>query len=104
MQEAAERVSLVINDRMKSPLICRFGDNRIQFSCTTPLGSANDSISCEMQGDEVEIGFNSRFLQDALKNSETDELTLELGGALSPMKLLPVSGDGFLFLVLPVRI
>lgn len=103
MMDAVERVSLVINDRMKSPLICRFCDGRIQFSCTTPLGSANDSISCEMQGTDEEIGFNSRFLLDALKNAETDELILELGGAVSPMKLLPVSGDGFLFLVLPVR-
>lgn len=49
------------------------------------------------------MGFNSRFLLDALKNSETDEVRIELNGALSPMKILPVTGDNFLFLVLPVR-
>ena len=50
------------------------------------------------------MGFNSRFLLDALKNSETDEVRIELGGPLSPMKVLPSEGDSFLFLVLPVRL
>ena len=50
------------------------------------------------------MGFNSRFLLDALKNSETDEIRIELNGALSPMKILPAEGDSFLFLVLPVRL
>lgn len=50
------------------------------------------------------MGFNSRFLLDALKNCETDEVRIELGGPLSPMKVLPVTGDAFLFLVLPVRL
>lgn len=50
------------------------------------------------------MGFNSRFLLDALKNAETDEVRLELSGPLSPMKMLPLEGDSFLFLVLPVRL
>ena len=50
------------------------------------------------------MGFNSRFLLDALRNTEADEVRVELAGALQPMKILPVSGDNFLFLVLPVRL
>lgn len=103
MIDAVERVSLVINDRVKSSLICRVEDGEIHFSCTSAIGSASDSITCVMEGEKEEIAFNSRFLLDALKNSEADEVRLELGGALSPMKLLPVSGEDFLFLVLPVR-
>ena len=57
-----------------------------------------------MQGNGEEMGFNSRFLLDALKNCETDEVRIELGGPLSPMKVLPVTGESFLFLVLPVRL
>ena len=37
--DAVERASLVINDRLKSPLVCRFQDGQIHVSCTTPLGS-----------------------------------------------------------------
>lgn len=104
LMDAVERASLVINDRLKSPLICDFRDNHINLSCTTPLGSANDRIDVQIDGQEEEMGFNSRFLLDALKNTETDEVRIELNGALSPMKVLPAVGENFLFLVLPVRL
>lgn len=104
LMNAVDRASLVINDRMKSPLVCEFKDQSINISCTTPLGSASDCVAAQIEGDEEQMGFNSRFLLDALKNSETDEIRIELNGALSPMKILPAQGDAFLFLVLPVRL
>lgn len=102
--DAVERASLVINDRIKSPLVSEFRDNQIILSCITPLGSACDIISAEVEGNAEEMGFNSRFLLDALKNTDTDEVKIELSGPLSPMKIMPVTGDSFLFLVLPVRL
>ena len=102
--EAVDRVSLVINDRLKSPLVCEFRDGAVTVSCTTPLGSASDKLDAVLDGTEEEIGFNSRFLLDALKNSEVDEVRIELSGALKPMKILPLEGSSFLFLVLPVRL
>lgn len=104
LMDAVDRVSLVINDRLKSPLVCEFRRDTINISCVTPLGSASDSVAAQNDGEEEEIGFNSRFLLDALKNSETDEVRIELAGALKPMKIMPREGDGFLFLVLPVRL
>lgn len=105
LTDGVERASLVINDRIKSPLICFFRQEGITISCTTPLGSARDHILTEqMQGNEEEMGFNSRFLLDALKNAETDEVRIQLNGPVSPMKIMPVEGDSFLFLVLPVRL
>lgn len=102
--DAVERASLVINDFVKSPLICRFGDADVQVSCNTTLGSASDVIPAQMDGATEEMGFNSRFMLDALKNTETDEVRMEINGALSPLKVLPLEGDAFLFLVLPVRL
>ncbi len=102
--EAVDRVSLVINDRLKSPLVCEFRENTVAVSCVTPLGSANDSVPATIEGNNEQMGFNSRFLLDALKNSENDEVRIELNGQLKPMKILPKEGDSFLFLVLPVRL
>lgn len=104
MINSVERASIVINDKIKSPLICEFGENKITFSCTTALGSVYDIVYAEVEGNQEEIGFNSRFLLEALRNTETDEATIELSGPLSPMKILPVTGESFLFLVLPVRL
>lgn len=101
---SVERVSLLITDRLKSPVRCILEENEIKLFCSTPMGRANDQVACELAGDRVEIGFNNRYLLDALRNSEGDEVRLVLNGALSPMKVLPKEGNSFLFLVLPVRL
>ncbi len=102
--DAVERASLIISDYVKSPLICRFEEGEIRLSCNTAMGSSNDVLPAEIQGESEEIGFNSRFMLDALKNTECDEVRIEIKGALSPMKILPPEGEEFLFLVLPVRL
>ena len=72
--------------------------------CTTAVGKASDYIDLAFDGSEVEIGFNNRYLLDAIKNSETDELIFEFNGPLKPLKILPTEGDSFIFLVVPMRL
>lgn len=99
-----ERASLLITDRLKSPIRCIFEPDMVKISCQTAIGRAYDEVNCQNEGDKVEIGFNNKFLLDALKACDTDEVCLEMNGPLSPMKILPTEGESFLFLVLPVRI
>ena len=51
----------------------------------------------------MEIGFNNRYLLDALRNSKCEKVVLEMSGPLSPVKILPEEGTDFIYLVLPVR-
>lgn len=102
--ESVERVSLLINDRIKSPIRCVFSNSEIKLMCTTSIGRASDQISASIEGEELEIGFNNRYLLDALRNTECDEIKVGLSGPLSPMTIAPKEGDSFLFLVLPVRL
>lgn len=102
--ESVERVSLVITDRLKSPIRCIFSNGYTKISCITALGKANDEFQTEMTGDNVEIGFNNRYLLDALKNVESDKVRVQMNGPLSPLKILPLEGNAFVFLVLPVRL
>src|SRR5699024_4009478 len=55
--DSVERVSLLITDRLKSPVRCHFEDGEIRLLCTTSMGRASDQISAEMTGEAVEIGF-----------------------------------------------
>ncbi|MBR2454507.1 MAG: DNA polymerase III subunit beta [Clostridia bacterium] len=104
-----ERTSLIITERIKSYVRCIFDAESIRISSTTALGTANDRILADIQGERVEIGFNNKYLLDALKVCDTDEITLRLNGATSPIIMVP-EDDGsliyersFLFMVLPVR-
>ena len=102
--DSIERTSLIITDKIKSPLRCNFDDGMIRISSTTSLGSANDKISAEITGAAVEIGFNNRFLLEALRVCDTDEVYLQLNGSVAPILIVPPQGDRFLFLILPVRL
>lgn len=101
---AIDRASLLISDNIKSPLRMSFNDGLVKISCSTALGKAYDELSCQQTGQDLEIGFNSRYMLDALKASASDEMIMVLNGPLSPMKLQPLEGESFVFLVLPVRI
>ena len=90
-----ERASLIITERLKNPLRITF-DGNITVRCQTTLGKVVDEL-------DVEIGFNNRYLLDALRYSRCDKLVFEVSGPLSPVKVLPKDGGDFLFLVLPVR-
>ena len=101
---SVERMSLLNNDRIQSPVRCKFSDDEIKLSCASAVGRANDVISVPIIGESVEIGFNNRYLLDALKNTDTDEIKLVLNGALAPMIVKPVKGDCFLSIVVPMRL
>ncbi len=104
-----ERTSLIITERIKSYIRCIFDSESIRISSTTALGTANDRILADIQGERVEIGFNNKYLLDALKVCDTDEITLRLNGSVSPIIIVPDDDNSliyersFLFMVLPVR-
>ncbi|MCI8442086.1 MAG: DNA polymerase III subunit beta [Provencibacterium sp.] len=102
--DSIERISLLISDKLRSPLKIHFTDSKIRSSCSTAIGKANDEMDCQMTGSDVEMGFNSKYLLDALRACGTDEALLQLGGPLAPMKVVSKESEAFLFLVLPVRL
>ena len=99
-----DRMSLLLSERIKTPVRCNIENGVVKLSCSTVLGQAYDEFDIEMSGDSVEIGFNVRYMLDALRNTDTDEVKICLSGPTSPMVILPSDGDSFLFLVLPVRL
>ena len=101
--ETIERASLIITERLKNPLRISFTEGKVIVRCQTSLGRVVDEFAAGCEGEEVEIGFNNRYLLDALRNARTEQVKVQLSGPLSPVKILPAEGEDFLYLVLPVR-
>ena len=106
LQRSIERVSLIISDKLKSPLRCKFDDGVLSITSKTAMGSAFDACPISGDGRGLEIGFNNRFLLDAVKAAPAQRVRLELNTATSPCLILPQEGeaDHFLYMVLPVRL
>ncbi len=101
--DTIERASLIITERVKNPLRITFQDNKIEVRCQTNLGRVMDEFESKIEGEAIEIGFNHRYLLDALRNAKKEKVVFEISGALSPVKILPEEDEDFTYLVLPVR-
>lgn len=108
---ALERASLVTEDKTmgqaKSILRCSFENNMLKISSVSVSGKVYDEIFTEKEGEDIVIGFNCRYLLDALRACDTETLKLSLTSQLMGMTIQPAqeSEEGtFTFLVLPVKI
>ena len=100
-----ERVGLIVSEKYKSPVRCIFGDQVLQLRTNTTIGAAEDRCAIAGDGKELEIGFNVRYLADALRVIPSEEVVLELTNGLSPIVLTPAEDKyDYSYMVLPVRI
>ena len=105
LSSSVDRVGLIVSEKYKSPVRCVFGNQEVQMRTSTTIGAAEDRCSLAGDGKELEIGFNVRYLADALRAVPSEEVTLELTNGLSPIVLTPVDEKfDFAYMVLPVRI
>ena len=105
LASSVERVGLIVSEKYKSPVRCVFGHQELLMRTNTTIGAAEDRCSIAGDGKELEIGFNVRYLADALRVIPSEEVTLELTNGLSPIVLTPVDEKyDFAYMVLPVRI
>ena len=100
-----DRVSLIISDKLKSPLRCVFEDGVLSITTKTGIGDAADQCPIDGNGGGLEIGFNNKYLMDALKAAPADRVRLEMSSGVAPCIILPAEGEqNFVYMVLPVRL
>ncbi len=105
LASAIERVGLIVSEKYKSPVRCVFGDQVLHLKTNNTIGAAEDRCSIAGDGKELEIGFNVRYLADALRAIPSQEVVIELTNGLSPIVLTPAEDKyDFAYMVLPVRI
>ena len=105
LASSVERVGLIVSEKYKSPVRCTFSNQVLNMRTSTTIGAAEDRCAIAGDGKELEIGFNVRYLADALRAIPSEEVTLELTNGLSPLVLTPVDDkQDFAYMILPVRI
>ena len=73
-------------------------------SSTRELGSQENEIDAQIEGEQLKIAFNSKFLHDAISNAPAMQLMVEFSGPLSPALIKPVGVEGLEYIVMPVRL
>ena len=68
------------------------------------LGSQENEIEGDIEGEELQVAFNTRFLLDAVSNSPASQIMIEFSGPLSACLIKPVGVEGLEYIVMPVRL
>ncbi len=106
LSSSIERVGLIVSEKYKSPVRCIFGNQELQMRTNNTIGIAEDKCTIAGDGKDLEIGFNVKYLADALRVIPDEEVVMELTNGLSPIVFTPVetSKHDYAYMVLPVRI
>ena len=94
LANAVRRVSLLASDRYGKAIKLQAGPGKLELSSQTEMGEAQEELSVEFEGDEIQIGFNARYLLDFLSAVGTDLVRLELNPTKEGEEAQPRSEAG----------
>lgn len=104
LQNGIERASLMAKEGNSYLIKLDIKGDTIIITSNSQLGKVREEVSVELQGDDIEIAFNSRYLIDVLKNLEDDTIYMEMTSSVSPCVIRSEQSNNYKYLVLPVRI
>ncbi|OOM11059.1 DNA polymerase III subunit beta [Clostridium saccharobutylicum] len=104
LQNAIERASLMAKDGNTNLIKLEMQQDNLIITSNSQLGKVREEILMKLQGDEIQIAFNSRYLLDVLKNMESDEVIMKMTSSISPCVIEEKDNENAKYLVLPVRL
>lgn len=102
MLECIDRTTLLIKESEKKPVIIDIKDNSMRFAMHSAIGSMDEDISATKEGKDIMIGFNPRFLMDALRVIDDEEITIYMINPKAPC-FIRNKEESYIYLILPVN-
>jgi DNA polymerase-3 subunit beta len=99
-----ERAAVMSRDEKQLPIKITISDHLMVIECAVQTGNVREEVLIESVGKPLEIGFNPRYLIEAVKTIEDVEIVLDFGSSISPCIIRPIEGEEYIYMVLPVRI
>ncbi|MDO5039254.1 DNA polymerase III subunit beta [Clostridium sp.] len=104
LQNGIERASLMAKDGNNNLIKLDVQDDALVITSNSQLGKVREEVFINLQGEKIQIAFNSRYLIDVLKNFEDEEVVMEMTSSVSPCIIKAKDADNYKYLVLPVRL
>jgi DNA polymerase-3 subunit beta len=107
MRDSIERASLLARDDKNNLIIMDIKDFNMQINSASEYGNVEENISIDKEGEDIKIGFNSKYILDYLKVIDSEMISLNLIGKNNPCFIKEENEenkDNYIYMVLPVRI
>ncbi len=102
--DSMERAFLLGGEGHNNLVKFTIADEKMIINSNSELGNVHEEIEIELEGDGLQIAFNSKYFIDALRVVDDDVIYLEFTTELSPGIIKPIDNDNTIYLVLPVRL
>ncbi len=99
-----ERAALISREGKKNPIKVELKSDKMVITSNTELGTAREEVEVSLEGKELIIAFNPKYLIEALKSIEEDQVEIYFISSLAPCIIQPVNGNHFKYLILPIRL
>lgn len=102
--DAIERASLLAKEGKNNLVRIKLEENMLIISSRSEEGNVREECMISKEGEDLEIGFNSKYVSDVIKSIDDEEIAMEFNANINPCLVKPLSGDAYEYLILPVRI
>jgi len=101
---AIDRSFLMARENKNVAIKLEINDKNLEITSNSEMGSSIEKVNIKLEGPNIEIGFNPKYLIDALKIIDSEEIYLELNNNVSPCIIKSADNENYTYLVLPCRI
>lgn len=99
-----ERASLMAKESKTNLITLTVSDSLMTITSNSEMGDVYEEIQVETEGEELKIAFNVKYITDVIRVIEDDEFIMRFNSGVSPCVIVPNEGNGYSYMVLPVRL
>ena len=103
VQDAIDRASLMAREGKNNLIRMSFKGDVLKITSNAELGDVEEEMDATLNGDDIDIAFNARYITDVIRNVSDENLCMKFNSNISPCVVVPENGDDFIYLILPVR-
>lgn len=104
LHQSIERASLLSKEGKNNLIRMNITDNVMTISSKSEEGNLTEDVLISKEGENLEIGFNAKYVIDVLKAIDDEEIQMLFNSGITPCLVEPIEGNKFEYLILPVRI
>lgn len=104
IKNSIERASLLAREGKNNLVKLEFLDDKLVITSNSEIGDVYEEIPITLEGDDIEIAFNSKYILDGIRIIDSEDITMDLVSSVNPCIIKPADDENYTYLILPVRL
>ena len=104
IKDSIERASLLAREGKNNLVKLEVSDYKLVITSNSEIGDVYEEIKIDLEGEDIEIAFNSKYILDGIRVIDSEEITMDFVSSVNPCIIKPIDDENYTYLILPVRL